>query len=370
MRAGSALVVTAVALSFFIMIVAGSISGGYRAGIRSAISDYAGDILLSVPGSDYVSGSAPTVFPDGLADTLCSLKGVSSVRPAIWRGGIVKGEESIQGVLLKAEDGNGLEDLQADIPQELSRRMGLKAGDDMTVYFVGEKLKVRKFEVVGVHESIVTANDYPLVKVSPEALRRLAGWDEGNCSALQVFLDASCDSPSDISEAAFEVGAVAAGRFSVTSIAQKYPELFSWLELIDFNVRIILLLMTLVAGFNMISGLLIILLRNISLIGLLKSMGMTDKGISAVFLRLASRLVLMGMAVGNALALVFCILQKNTHFLKLDPSNYFLPFVPVDIDFPSIVLTDIAAYAVIMLLMWLPSRFISKVDPAITVREQ
>lgn len=370
MRAGSSLVATAVALSFFIMIVAGSISGGYRTEIRSAISGYSGDILLGVPGSDYISGGDKALFTPGLCDSLTAIPKVSSVRGAIWRGGIVKGAESIQGVLLKAEDGNGLEDLGARIPSDLSRKMGIGEGDDMTVYFVGEKLKVRKFRVEEVYESIVTSTDYPLVHVSADALRRLAGWGTDGYSALQVFLDGSCSDPSDISEEAFGVKAATAGRYSVTSIAQKYPELFSWLDLIDFNVKVILLLMTLVAGFNMISGLLIILLRNISLIGTLKSLGMKDNAIAGVFLRLASRLTLEGMAAGNALALLFCLIQKYTHFLKLDPANYFLSYVPISIDIPTILLTDATAYAVIMLLMWLPSKFISSVDPAITVREQ
>jgi len=133
-------------------------------------------------------------------------------------------------------------------------------------------------------------------------------------------------------------------------------------------VLFILILMTIVAGFNMISGLLIMLFENISTIGLLKSLGMNDRAISKVFLTSAAVLVLKGMLAGNALALLFCLVQDRTHFLKLDPENYFVSFVPVEVDVPAVLLADAAAFVVIMLLLLIPTLFISKVDPAQTVR--
>jgi lipoprotein-releasing system permease protein len=126
--------------------------------------------------------------------------------------------------------------------------------------------------------------------------------------------------------------------------------------------------MTIVAGVNMISGLLIMLFENISTIGILKALGMTDKSISKVFLSSAAVLVLKGMLVGNALALIFCFVQDKTHLLKLDPTNYFVSFVPVKTDVGAVLLADIGSFIVIMLFMLIPTLFISKVDPAQTVR--
>ena len=129
-----------------------------------------------------------------------------------------------------------------------------------------------------------------------------------------------------------------------------------------------ILLMTLVAGFNMISGLLIMLFENISTIGLLKSLGMTDRSIAKVFLASAASLVGKGMLIGNAAALLFCMIQGTTHLLRLDPENYYVSFVPVHVDFGMILLADVAAFAAIMILLLIPCLFISKVDPARTVR--
>ena len=155
-----------------------------------------------------------------------------------------------------------------------------------------------------------------------------------------------------------------------SSLLDKYPQLFDWLNLIDFNALAVLLLMTVVAGFNMISGLLILLFRNISTIGTLKAMGMTDKSISSVFLRVSSNLVLKGMLIGNAVALALCAVQSATHVLKLNPENYFISYVPLKVNVPMIILADALAYGVIMLLLLIPTGFISKVDPAVTVRAQ
>jgi len=130
----------------------------------------------------------------------------------------------------------------------------------------------------------------------------------------------------------------------------------------------ILLLMIVVAGFNMISGLLIMLFRNISTIGTLKAVGMTNRGVAEVFLRVAARIVLKGMLIGNALALGFCLLQGSTHLLKLNPENYYVSFVPVSINLPYIIVADVLAFVVIMLLLLIPCLFIAKVDPAETVR--
>jgi lipoprotein-releasing system permease protein len=126
--------------------------------------------------------------------------------------------------------------------------------------------------------------------------------------------------------------------------------------------------MTVVAGFNMISGLLILLFENISTIGILKSMGMTDKSISKVFLAASARLVSVGMLIGNVLAMLICIIQKTTHILKLNPENYYVSFVPVNIDLLQILMADALSFVAIMLLLLIPCLFISKVDPAQTVR--
>ena len=245
----------------------------------------------------------------------------------------------------------------------------------MLTYFIGEKVRARQFNVVSVYESMLETDDRLVVYADLADLQRLNGWDSNQVSAMEVMLDKDSRNEEKMADVTSEVGAAlyaytAEDETTVlaTSCVSRYPQIFDWLNLMDFNVFFILLLMTIVAGFNMISGLLIMLFENISTIGLLKSLGMTDVSISKVFLSSSAVLVLKGMAAGNAIAILFCIVQDTTHLLKLDPENYFVSYVPVHLDFGMIVVADLAAMAIIMLLLLIPSLFISKVDPAQTVR--
>ena len=136
----------------------------------------------------------------------------------------------------------------------------------------------------------------------------------------------------------------------------------------DLNVVVILALMIAVAGFNMVSGLLILLFEKISFIGLLKALGMTNWGVSKIFLTKSAMIVLQGMVFGNALALAFCLLQKQFSIIKLDPVNYFVSAVPVSLDLGSILLMNLIAFVAILLIMLLPCLFIVRINPATTMR--
>ena len=263
------------------------------------------------------------------------------------------------------------------IPSKLSDLLGVKEGDELIAYFVGERVKMRKFKVASIYRNLVEADDNLLVYASLSDLQRLNSWEQDEVSALEITLADNFRSRSRIHLKTDEIGTLALlmadaedDDLIATPVTDKYSRIFDWLDLIDLNVMVILILMTVVAGFNMISGLLILLFQNISTIGILKSMGMTDKSISELFLRVSSALVLKGMAIGNILALLFCALQSLTHFIRLNPENYFISFVPVSVNVPMILLADLLAYVAIMLLLLLPTLFISKVDPAQTVRAQ
>ncbi len=367
-----------IAVSFFIMIIAVAISSGFRKEIRSGVSSIAGDIQLTPSSMNFVGEEDPVSSRPSYAGRLDSLGGIRSVNPVVYRAGIVKVGDNIHGVLFKGVESVGdTLALGVSIPSRLSELLGLQVGDKMLTYFVGEHVKVRKFTVSSIYPSIIETSDHLVVRASLSDMQRLNGWEEDEVSALEVMLDDEYKTPSRINSKNEEIGMMAL-MFSdspddaavATSVVQRYPQLFDWLALIDFNVVIILLMMTIVAGFNMISGLLIMLFRNISTIGVLKSLGMTDKNIASVFLRVSSNLVLKGMAVGNGLALLFCLIQGTTHLIRLNPANYFVPFVPVAVNLPTIIVADAISYVVIMLLLLIPCLFISKVDPAKTVRAQ
>jgi lipoprotein-releasing system permease protein len=266
--------------------------------------------------------------------------------------------------------------LGVSIPRRLSELTGLKPGDRMPSYFVGgEKVRMRQFTVTSVYDAMLEADDRLVVYASLPDMQRLNSWSDNEVSGLEIMLDHSFRDEVTMEDMSYMVGAVVYENSSeqdepvyATSSVSRYRQLFDWLAIIDFNVLFILVLMTIVAGFNMISGLLIMLFENISTIGLLKSLGMTDRSISKVFLSSSAVLVLKGMSMGNILAFVFCLIQAKTHLIGLDPENYFVSFVPVRLNPGTVLLTDAVSFAVIMVLLLLPCMFISRVDPADTVR--
>ena len=363
----------ATAVSFFVIIVAVAVSSGFRHSIRDGVAAMTGDIRIT----PYVSGGQdPVPMPRHLPseDKILAIPGVVEIVPVVSRAGIVKNGEIVHGVIVKGTpDQVGGDGLAVSIPHRLAEITDLQPGEDLTTYFVGEKVRARKFHITAEHRDIIETDDNLLVYARLEDMQRLNGWDSTSVSQLEVKVKNA--SPKVLKDIEAHIGYILStspdedeNGLYVISSARSYPQIFDWLGLLDVNVLIVLILMTLVAGFNMISGLLVMLLRNIPLIGTLKALGMQDRAIGRLFVRIGAEAVLKGMLVGNALAFLFCLIQGTTHLIKLDPANYFVSFVPVHLPFWGILGADIAAFLGIVLLMWLPALSISKIDPAETVK--
>ena len=370
------LVVVSIAVSYLVMMIAVAVSAGFRQEIRRGLSDICGDIQLTPQNADLLDGMVSMNSDLSYLSKIEDLDGVNEIRPVIYRAGIVKNAGNIHGVLFKGVQRTDTVALGVSVPSRLAEIAGLRSGDKMPAYFVGgEKVRMRQFTVTSVYDAMLEADDRLVVYASLSDMQRLNGWADNQVSGLEIMLEPSCRNEITMENMSYLVGAVAYENSSewdepvyATSSVSRYRQIFDWLELIDFNVLFILVLMTIVAGFNMISGLLIMLFENISTIGLLKSLGMTDRSISKVFLSSSAVLVLKGMVSGNLLAFAFCLVQGKTHLIGLDPENFFVSFVPVSLDFGAVLTADVVSFIVIMILLLLPCLFISRVDPADTVR--
>lgn len=372
----SSLATWAIGISFFIMIISLAVSAGFRVEIRRGVSSLTGDIQLSSIHQNWYSENDPIHSQPSYIDRIRSTRGVASVSPAIFRAGIVKSSNGIHGVLFKGSEEADTASMSVSVPSRLAEKMKIGVGDRMMTYFVGEKVKIRNFTVSSIYESILDSDESQIVHVPFADIQRLNGWEGDQASCIEIKVDDAHKSTAALKALAGELGGISLmysdeeDPLIASSSAERYRQLFDWLDLIDFNVLAILTLMIIVAGFNMISGLLIMLFRNIPTIGTLKALGMTDRGIEKVFLRVASGTVLKGLAFGNAAALLFCLIQGLMHIIKLNPENYFVSFVPVHVTVWQVIGVDAIAYAAIMLLLLIPCMFISKVDPAETMRVQ
>ncbi|MCR5709255.1 MAG: ABC transporter permease [Bacteroidales bacterium] len=389
-RTSNTLAWVSVALSIAIMIIAIAVVAGFKREIRDRATGFMGSVMLVQPGQSPVNELYP--FSENLSyrGSMDSLPGVAGVSGVAWRSGLIKTEGDIDGLYFKGVDSlydnsffkaclveGELPDYHGRISNDimLSRttasRLGFSVGDDVVTYFIGDEVKVRKFRLCGIFEAGLEDIDTKMAVADRRQIQRLNGWTSDQVSSIEIRLarDASIDRMTDLVEdhIFLKMGDDDRALF-VTNVKKLYGHLFDWLALLDLNVLMILALMVIVAGFNMISAVLIILFEKISTIGLLKSLGMTTREVSRVFLLQSATIVGKGMLWGNVFALAVCLVQKYTQVFKLDPASYFVNAVPIELRAGQIVLLDVAAAVLIMAIVSLSTRFISRISPDKTMR--
>lgn len=389
-RTSNTIAWVSVGLSVAIMIIAIAVVAGFKSEIRARATGFMGSVMLVQPGQSPINELYP--FSENLSyrEKLASTPGVTGVSGVAWRSGLIKTDENIDGLYFKGVDSlydfsfftsclveGNLPDYHGRISNDvlLSRttasKLGFHVGDDVVVYFIGDEVKVRKFRLCGLYDAGLEEIDTKMAVTDRRHVQRLNGWASDEVSSIEIRIDGntSIEAMNDrVEEVLFTSMQEDDHALFVTNVKKLYGHLFDWLSLLDFNVLMILLLMVAVAGFNMISAILIILFEKISTIGLFKALGMTSREVSRVFLLRAGALVGKGMLWGNILGIGLCLIQKYTRIIKLDPVNYFVSAVPIRLSFGEILLLNLVAAFLIMAIISLSSRFISRISPDRTMR--
>lgn len=389
-RTSNTIAWVSVGLSIAIMIIAIAVVAGFKSEIRARATGFMGSVMLVQPGQSPINELYP--FSENLSyrEKLASTPGVTGVSGVAWRSGLIKTDENIDGLYFKGVDSlydfsfftsclvdGSLPDYHGRISNDilLSRttasKLGFHVGDDVVVYFIGDEVKVRKFRLCGLYDAGLEEIDTKMAVADRRHVQRLNSWASDEVSSIEIRIDGntSIEAMNDrVEEVLFTSMQEDDRALFVTNVKKLYGHLFDWLSLLDFNVLMILLLMVAVAGFNMISAILIILFEKISTIGLFKALGMTSREVSRVFLLRAGALVGKGMLWGNILGIGLCLIQKYTRIIKLDPVNYFVSAVPIRLSFGEILLLNLVAAFLIMAIISLSSRFISRISPDRTMR--
>lgn len=379
-----------VAISILVMFMAMVISDGFKREIKETSVGFSGEVFLLSPGQDITNQLYPISGRPSYIDKIHSLKGIESVNDVAYTSGMLKSDESVQGIMFKGVDSTYSLDFfekylvegtlpdfsgksasnQILISERLASLMNYKCGDKITAYFVGESVRVRRFTISGLYNVRLDEMDKTLAIVDIRQTRRLNGWESDQVSNIEIKLAAGANAD----KICREIEEIILDRpwdddsVIASQIRYIYPHIFDWLDLLNMNVLIILILMIVVAGFNMISGLLIILFEKTSMIGLLKALGMKTRDICRVFIYRGSFIVIKGMVIGNVIAIILSILQGVFHIIPLDPANYFVDHVPVYVNVPKIVILNVASFALMILIMIIPSFFIARVQPEKTIK--
>lgn len=366
-----------------VMILSLCVVVGFKRTVTDRVAAFGAHIRITNFESNSTYLLSPITVPDSLMRKLASIEHVSSVAPFITTPAILKTDSAVRGVVLRASSADSLfaENLvEGHMPVEqndiaLSRTLAsllhLSLGDRIYCYAVGEELRVRRLTVTGIYTTGFSEGDQLFVFATLPMLSRLCGMDSTECSGLELRV-----SPfSALEEVADRVYFATANRLSESGqmyysedLRQLNPQIFAWLDLLDMNVVIILVLMLLVASFSIISALIILVLASVPLIGTLKALGASHRAIRRIFIYQTFFLVGRGMLYGNILALCLAGVQYFTHLIPLDPATYYVSYVPMAFPWVYILLLNIFTAVVSLLVMLLPSAIATRFSPAQTLR--
>lgn len=380
-----------VALSLSVMLLSVTIILGFHRQIHEFAFSQTGHISLNGYGSNWKTSTTPVYVSPELLSFLRGEKGVSSVSPLIQQAGLLKTEGDFSGILLYGIDSTFrsryfTEQVKSGtlpsfseseysrppivLPSHVARRMNYKVGDAVRIYFFGEKMRVRVFELQAIYESTGLELSPALCPIS--SLQRLNHWDENTYSRLIIMLqdpDAAYPTLEHlISTLQARPDLIGEENYGLNLGQELQPELFNWLAFLDTNVYALLSLMVLVGGFAMITGLIIIVLDKSKQIGILKALGATNRQLRQTFLQIAARLILRGIFWGNAIALVLSLAQRQFKIIKLNPANYFTDSVPIHFDLPLWVAINVGTLIVILLMVLVPASLVSRIHPAESMR--
>ena len=380
-----------IALGLAVMILSVAIVIGFKKEVRNKVIGFGSHIQITNFDNNSSYETIPIAVSDSLRKSLEVYPGVRHVERFATKPGILKTETDFQGIVLKGvgtdydwsffrQNLKEGEVLQLDekkrstdvlISRYLSDLLGLKVGDSFLTYFVEQEVRARRFHITGIYETGFADYDKLFVLADIRQVQRLNGWDEDQVSGLELLVE-EYDQVDPIAEALYFQLAEQQDRegntYFVRSIKELNPMIFSWLDVLDINVVVILVLMLAVAGFTMISGLLIIILERTQLIGILKALGENNASIRKIVLYVSFFLIGRGMLWGNVIGLAICFLQSATHLFKLDASVYYLDAVPIDLRFSAWLLLNIGTLVLSMGMMLGPSYLITKIHPARSIR--
>ena len=380
-----------IALGLAVMIIAVAILTGFKQQIREKIVGFGSNIQITNFDSNISFETAPIKQDQEFIPRIKNIPGISHVQVYGTKAGIIKTDTDFQGVILKGVgsdfdwsyfsknmiDGSVFTVTDTArtndviISKKISDMLHLKTGDSFAMHFVQDPPRMRKFSISGIYETSLEDFDKIYVFCDIGHIRRLNGWDDNQISGFEIFIsdfDRLDDMTMAVRDAIGYIVTEDEEKVKVTNIRAKYPQIFDWLNFQDINVIIIILLMLVVAGFNMISGLLILILEKTNMIGVLKALGSEDTTIRRVFIYQAAYLISKGLLWGNLIGIGIALLQLKTGLITLDPSSYYIKTVPVNLEFIHILLLNAGTMAAILIMLLVPSKLISRITPVKAIR--
>ena len=380
-----------IAVGLAVMIIAVAVAVGFKSEVRNKVIGFGSHIQITNLDAVNSYETHPIVAGDSMMAALAAYPQISHVQRFSTKPGMIKTDDAFQGMVLKGVgpefDPRFMQEylLEGEIPvfsdsvscnqilisKALATKMKLKLGDKIYTYYIQDDVRARRLTIAGIYQTNFSEYDNLFLLTDLNLVNRLNGWQPEQVTGVELQMkdyDRLEDTTYEIAVETDNRQDKFGGIYYVRNIEQLNPQIFEWLSLLDLNVWVILILMIGVAGFTMISGLLIIIIERTNMIGVLKALGATDFTIRKTFLWFAVFLIGKGMLWGNAVGLAFCILQSQFGLFKLDPETYYVDTVPVSFNIPLFLLINIGTLLTTVLMLIGPSYLITKINPASSIR--
>ncbi len=367
-------------IGVMVMIITICIVVGFKQTITDKVAGFGSHIQIVNFDNNNTYEMQPIFVSDSMLTALRAFPHVASVHTFATKPGIVKTDDAFAGIVFKGTDywdyfaANLIEGTLPQQPNDVlisslqAGQLSLHVGDALLCYFVDESVRVRKLHISGIYETGFCDFDQLFVLGNQDVVRRLNGWTADQVSGVEILVD-NIRHLDEVADNVYfatvnHVDADGYNLYYVQTLQQLNPQVFSWLDLLDMNVVVIIILMLCVSGFSIISGLIILILDSIQLIGVLKALGANNRFVRSIFIAEAAMLIGKGVFWGNVLGLGLCAIQYFTHLLPLEAATYYVNYVPVAFPWGWWLLLNIGTIAISLLVMLAPSAIVTRISPA------
>lgn len=379
--------ITAIAIGVIMMLVAFATGLGLQEKIRDKIAAFNGHINISSYDNNSSKVSLIPVSKDqDFYPEFTTVEGIDHVQAVATKFAVIRTETDFEGIIVKGvgeeykweyfdefivegrkpDFSSSLND-ETMISDYLARRLQLQVGDKAPTYFLREdsdRPLLRAFEIVGIYDSGFQEFDELYILADIRHIQRINRWDEDEVGNFEVFVEDF----DELDQKGNEVYENTGSFLDTQTISQKYYSIFEWLSLFDFNIALIIGIMILVAGINMITALLVLILERTQMIGVLKALGAGDWSIRKIFLYNAAYLIILGLFWGNLIGIGLLALQKYLKLIPLDPRTYYVNEVPIYLNWDYILLVNVGTLLLCLLMLLIPSLIISKISPVKAIK--
>lgn len=378
-----------VTVGTIVMFLSISIIVGFKNQVRDKVVGFGGHIQIL--NYDSSGNSASPVTTDSiLTKELLATDGITHIQHYAQTPGIILANSEYEGIVLKGVDSGydtgffASSTVEGQLPhftdtvasnsivisRTTANRLRLSCGDKVNVYFMNSGIRARKMTIAAIYETHLTEFDNLMALTDIYTTRRLNGWGKEKSTGIEITID-NFDKRytynENIEQAISDAGRRNRERLFSPTIDELYPAMFNWLGVLDQTVWIILILVICIAGFTTISGLFILILEKSSFIGIMKAIGARNFSIRKVFIYYAAMIVAKGMLIGNAIAVVICIVQQQTKLIAIDPQMYYMDSVPIEFSW-LLVPMNIAMFIISIAILVIPSMLISKIEPVKAIK--